>query len=84
MTIYALFVCSHLLGYCERAATRLPAAGEPGGSVPNAFASLALCRQYSAHYLGGAPDKSGRWHKQPGGWFECLERQLDVWHAPPR
>jgi hypothetical protein len=82
VTIYALFVCSQLLKSCESVGPRLPAPGAPGGSVPNVFASLALCRRYSAHYLGGAPDTSGRWHKSRGGWFECLERQLDAWHEP--
>ncbi len=80
MTIYALFVCSQLLGRCGVPARVLPVPG--AGVVPNAFTTLKLCREYSSRYLGRAPDKHGRWHLKPGGFWVCLERHVNAWQEP--
>ena len=80
MTIYALFVCSHLLGYCELSYRLLPVPGV--GVVQNRFASLALCREYASKYLGRAPGKDGRWHMPRGGTWICLARHVNTWHEP--
>jgi hypothetical protein len=80
MKIFALFVCTQLLGRCGIPARILPVPGV--GLVPNAFSTLTLCQEYATRYLGSPPDKHGRWHLRPGGFWECLERQVNVWQQP--
>ena len=78
MTLYALFVCSQLLGRCEPAGRVIPVPHV--GVHLNAFATLALCRKYSALYFGRQPDAHGRWHLRPGGYWTCFERHVSLWH----
>lgn len=80
MIIYALVVCSTLVGRCELAANVIPVPGY--GVVPNRFATLKVCQEAASRYLGGPPDKRGRWHPRPGGFWECMERTVNTWHAP--